>query len=316
MEPVERLLNLVALLLEAGKPVSFDRIRELLPEAYGHEDSESAKRMFERDKDLLRDYGVPLKMEATDIWEAEQGYVIRKDEYYLPEISFSPEEMAALFVAAKTGGQDVPAEQAVRKLLYGADGGVLAGAADGPLAAGPDTPSSRLLAAADAAQRSRRLRFGYRTSKGAVSDRQVDAYAMLCRGGHWYLVGMDADRLEIRAFRLSRFTQEPVDVGEGSEPPEGFRAADHVRAGPWGMGEPAERARIRFSPEVAWWAAAGLQGGAAEPVGPDGWQVLSVPLADEPALAAWVLQFGPDARVIEPESLRAEVVHRLEQILA
>src|SRR2546423_15358759 len=118
MEPLERLLNLVGLLLEAARPLTFDDIRETLPDAYGHGDPESAKRMFERDKDILRDYGIPLRLEATDPWEAEQGYVIRKDEYYLPEIAFSPEEMAALFVAAQTGGQDEPAEHAVRKLLY------------------------------------------------------------------------------------------------------------------------------------------------------------------------------------------------------
>ena len=184
MEPLEVLLNLVGLLLETSHPVTFEQVRDLLPEAYGHEDPESAKRMFERDKDLLRDYGVPLRMEATDIWESEQGYIIRKDEYYLPEISFTPEEMAALFVAAQTVGEDGAAEQAVRKLLYGADGVVLAGLAGGPLAAGPDTPAWLLLAAADAAQRLRRISFDYRNSRGQASHREVDAYSMACRGGH------------------------------------------------------------------------------------------------------------------------------------
>jgi proteasome accessory factor B len=270
--------------------------------------------MFERDKDALRDYDIPLELVYTDIWEVEQGYTIPKEKYYLPEIAFTPEELAALFVAAQAGAGSDPAEQAVRKLLYGADGGVLAGLEGGPLASG--TPGTLLLAAADAAQRRRQVRFGYRTSKGTVADRTVDAYAMLCRGGHWYLVGLDAEREGVRAFRLSRFTTEVHDVGQGSAPPEGFRAVDHVKAGPWGIGEPNATAVIAFAPDIAWWAAAGLPG--AEPVASagDGWTEVAVPLGDEADLAAWVLQFGPDARVVAPETLRDAVIARLEAILA
>jgi proteasome accessory factor B len=315
MEPLERLLNLVGLLLESSRPLTFEEIRDTLTDAYGHDDPESAKRMFERDKDVLRDYGIPLRMEGTDPWDAEQGYVIRKDEYYLPEITFSPDEMAALFVAAQTG-EDGSAGQAVRKLLYGAEGGVLAGLAGGPLAAGSDTPGVLLIAAADAAQRLRRVRFGYRTSKGAAGERDVDAYAMLCRGGHWYLVGFDRERDDVRAFRLSRFTGALLDEGEGSEPPEGFRAADHVAVGPWGIGEPSSRATIAFSPDSAWSATAGVRGALTGATRDDGWVEVSVPFAEESDLASWVLQFGPDAIVVEPGGLRGEVVARLEALRA
>ncbi len=314
VEPLERLLNLVALLLEARTPMTFEQIRGTLSDAYGQQDKDSAKRMFERDKDTLRDYGIPLELVATDIWDVEQGYTIPKEKYYLPEIAFSPQELAALFVAAQTGGGGDPAEQAVRKLLYGADGGVLAGLTGGPLASG--TPGTLLLAAADAAQRRRRVRFGYRTSRGAATDREVDAYAMLCRAGHWYLVGLDREREAVRAFRLTRFTSDIDDTGEGSEPPATFRPADHVLAGPWGVGEPSASATIAFAPQVVWWATAGLTGVSAGEAGPDGWTQVTVPLGDVADLAGWVLQFGPDARVVEPDELRAEVLGRLEAIRA
>ncbi len=314
VEPLERLLNLVALLLEARTPLTFEQIREVLPDAYGQQDKDSAKRMFERDKDTLRDYGVPLDLVGTDIWDVEQGYTISKEAYYLPEIAFTPQELAALFVAAQTGGGTDPAEQAVRKLLYGADGGVLAGLAGGPMATG--TPGALLLAAADAAQRRRRVRFGYRTSKGAATDREIDAYAMLCRGGHWYLVGRDVERDAVRAFRLSRLTSDVVDVGEGAEPPASFRAADHVLAGPWGVGEPSARATVAFAPEVVWWATAGLAGAAAGSPRDDGWTEVTVPLGDVSELGGWILQFGPDATVVAPGELRDEVLARLEAIRA
>ena len=82
MEPLERLLNLVGLLLETRTPLTFEQIRETL-EPYRQENVDSAKRMFERDKDILRDYGVPLELVDTDAWGTEQGYRIPKDQYYL-----------------------------------------------------------------------------------------------------------------------------------------------------------------------------------------------------------------------------------------
>jgi proteasome accessory factor B len=313
MEPLERLLNLVGLLLETSRPLTFEQIREAMPEAYGGENVDSAKRKFERDKDDLRNYDIPLEMHDVDAWGTEQGYVIPKERYYLPEISFTPEEMAALFVAAQTGGGDPTAEQAVRKLLYGAEGGVLAGLSGGGLAANGDTARRRLLAAADAASRQRRVLFGYRTSAGRTAERHVDAFAMVCRGGHWYLVGHDRERDAVRAFRLSRLTTDPEDDGEGVAPPVGFHAADHVQAGPWGAGEPRERAVIAFSPLVAWWATTGLKGAEVSAAREDGWIEVAVPLTDAPALAGWVLSFGSDAEAVAPEALRATVVGRLER---
>src|SRR5207244_7211775 len=59
MHPVERLLNLTALLLEASKPLTFSQIRERIP-AYGQRELTAAKRMFERDKDLPREPGIPI----------------------------------------------------------------------------------------------------------------------------------------------------------------------------------------------------------------------------------------------------------------
>jgi proteasome accessory factor B len=315
MQPLERLVNLVALLLEARTPLTFERIREKLSEAYEHEDVSSAKRMFERDKDVLRDIGVPIEVVATDAWDAEQGYRIPKDRYYLPEISFTPEEISALVVAARSGG-DASAEEAVRKLLSGAEGGLLAsmaGAIPGAMGGGVDP---RLPAAAEAVAGLRRVGFSYRTARGESSDRVVDAYGLVVRGGRWYLVGFDAVRGDIRSFRLSRFASDLEDLGEGGEPPEGFRAADAVQGGLWGPGEPRTTALVAFDPDVAWYATRGIAG--AETVGTrdDGWLEVRVPWQPGESLASWLLSFGPDAEALEPPELREEIVRRLEAALA
>jgi len=315
MHPLERLVNLVALLLESPRPLTFDQIRDAMPEAYAQGEIPSAKRMFERDKDILRDVGVPIEVASTDVWEVEHGYTIPKDRYYLPEIDLTPEEISALFVAARAGGEDSTAEQGVRKLLYGAEGRFLPGA-EPALAGDAARLDARVLAAAEAIGDRVGIRFNYRTSRGATSDREIDPYGLVVRGGHWYVVGLDGERGEIRSFRFSRMLGDVSRRGAASAPPEGFRAAEHVGAGPWGPGEAREHVVVAFSPDVAWWATKGIEG--IEDVGmrEDGWRVQRVPTAPGDGIVSWVLSFGPDAELLEPASLRQEVVRRLEVVLA
>jgi proteasome accessory factor B len=313
MEPLERLLNLVGLLLESRTPLTFEQIRDTL-DAYRADNVDSAKRMFERDKDLLRDYGVPLELADVDAWGTEQGYVIRKNEYYLPDISFTPEEVTALFVAAQGGREESAVEQGVRKLLYGAKGGVLTGHAGGPLVAGSDARSDTVVSAAEVAQRHDAVRFGYRTAQGSVSQREIDAYGVVFRGGHWYLVGHDHERDDVRAFRVSRLTTDLVVIGRASKPPpEGFRASDHVQAGPW-QSSGDDPAVVAFAPEIAWRAAATFAGAEERGTRQDGRAVVAIPFADERLLASLLLEYGPDAEVLGPPDLRDEIVGRLEAL--
>jgi proteasome accessory factor B len=270
--------------------------------------------MFERDKDVLREYGVPLELVDVDVWGTEQGYVIPKEKYYLPEIEFEPGELVALLVAAQSGGQDPAAESGARKLLYGADGGVLAGLGGGPLASGSDARSNLVHAVAEATQGLRRIRFTYRTSQGKTDDRDVDAWSMVFRAGHWYLVGHDRARDDVRAFRLSRMVGEIADTGAGSRPPDDFRAADHVNAGPWVAGGD-DRAVVVFSASRAWFAASQFPGAIEVGADEDGRVVMEIPMADEEAFAAMLLEYGPDAVVRSPASLRDAVVTRLEALL-
>lgn len=315
MHPLERLLNLVALLLNARIPLSFDQIRDTLQDAYRQTDRESAKRQFERDKDDLREIGIPIETEPIDILEPEMGYVIPKDRYYLPEIAFTPEEVAALFVAANLPGEDGEAADAFRKLALHADIGAVFGLAQ-TAAPGVDASAPHLLALGALVQGRRRVRFRYRTAQGEESERDVDAWRLVLRRGSWYLVGHDHDRGEPRSFRLTRIASEPEDLGEGAPPPEGFRAADQLAAGPWGPGEPEITATIAFGPKVAWWALAGIEGVRVRRTRDDGWVEAEMPAAWTEGFVAWVLSFGPDAILLGPEDLRAAVAARLEAVRA
>jgi predicted DNA-binding transcriptional regulator YafY len=142
----------------------------------------------------------------------------------------------------------------------------------------------------------------------------VDAHGVVFRGGHWYVVGFDHARGEIRAYRLSRCTTDPVDVGEGSEPPQGFDAASHVQAAPWSR-EARARALVAFEPGAAALALASFSGAERAQSSSDGRVLLQIPVADEDAAAGTLLQYGPDAEVLEPASLRGAVADRLREIV-
>ena len=111
---IERLLNLLAFLLTAERPVTAEEIRMTVA-GYAKESDEAFHRMFERDKALLRRMGIPLELKATDGWEVEYGYALHPDEYQLPDPDLNDEERAALWLAAQVvrlGGQPAgrPAE--------------------------------------------------------------------------------------------------------------------------------------------------------------------------------------------------------------
>jgi len=228
MHPLERLVNLVALLLSTRIPVTFQEIREKLP-AYSQDDVESAKRMFERDKDALRAAGVPVEVAPVDAWESETGYIIPEDEYYLPEISFTEGEASALVVLAATpAGDDEDAVRALRKLFFGAERSPLAGPGPSVPAVVDEADDPRAAAVANAISRRRCIHFRYKSVTGETSERRLDPYALVWRSGHAYAVGLDRDRGEIRAFRVSRFASDPTEQSESSAPPKGFVAREHV----------------------------------------------------------------------------------------
>jgi predicted DNA-binding transcriptional regulator YafY len=56
--------------------------------------------MFERDKNELRDLGVPLETGRPSRSSTVEGYRINRDAYELPEIDLTREETAAVAVAA------------------------------------------------------------------------------------------------------------------------------------------------------------------------------------------------------------------------
>ena len=95
----ERLLSIVVLLLSARRYLTAEEIRAAV-RGYPEQD-EAFKRMFERDKEELRDLGIPLETGLTNPLDDEVGYRISRQDYALPEIRLEADEAAVLGIAAR-----------------------------------------------------------------------------------------------------------------------------------------------------------------------------------------------------------------------
>lgn len=303
---LERLLNLLAALLTADRPVSAEEIRYTVAGYEGKSD-DAFHRMFERDKDLLREMGIPLELKPTDIWEVEFGYVLPPEQYQLEDPGLTDEERTALWLAAQVvrlGGQPQGPE-AILKL-----GGIPFSGGGEPLAAELGLGAADLSTAFQAVAKRSVLKFSYRARR-----RRVHPYGLVHQRGHWYVVGKEVGA-EIKAFRVDRISE--IEVGSepgGFDRPKGFKATRALPHAPWEAGDEDVTSRVRFDADVAWWAERQLPAHADRVHHRDGSITVNLEVANEDAFIGWMLAFEEKAEVLTPPQLRDRLVERVRGTL-
>jgi proteasome accessory factor B len=324
VDRLERLVNLVAALIDTDRPLTRSEIRERI-EGYS-DDPEAFRRNFERDKELLREMGMPLLTEPVDqnLGGDEVGYRIPRERYELPDPGLDDSELAALRLAASAVQVDSPwADEAVTRALRKLGGAVSdsqggrSGNGDLPAA---DRSQARLAAlpAEDAAAAAfaaigerRRLRFSYRGE-----ERVVDPWRLSFRRGRWYLAGYDQARGDERLFRLDRV--------EGEMQPEGPAGAFERPTGIAGKPPPAWRigdedevtAELLADPDQVRFVRDSLEGEGSEEERSNGSVVFRFPVRNVPAFRSLVLGFLEHVEVLGPPALREDLVTWLESIAA
>jgi proteasome accessory factor B len=306
------LLNLVICLLHTRSFLTADRIRDLVP---GYDDTpseEAFKRAFERDKEDLRDLGIPLETGTNSAFDDEPGYRIARRDYALPEVTLEPDEAAAVGLAARmwsSAAMGAAATRALRKLE----------AAGVELATLPEGLQPRLEPSgaafpllAEAVHDGRVVAFDYRTgASGEQSRRTVEPWGVVWWHGRWYLVGHDRDRDAVRVFRISRIAGVPATTGPAGAVarPEGLDLTAVVAS--YDRATPSATAHVR----VRTGRGHGLRRTAAavEPAG-DGWDLLEVAFADAERLADALLPYGCDAVAVDPPEVVEVVVRRLRTL--
>lgn len=319
---VERLVNLVIALLSTRGYITAEKIRSSVAGYSESPSLEAFSRMFERDKNELRDLGIPLEVGRVSALDAGEGYRINRDAYSLPPVELTADEAAAVAVATQLweSPELITATQGALLKLRAAgvdvdpfdDGTPVAIASpEGvPGLRGSEDVLGILLSAIDSRQA---VRFPHRPSRAEpYTMRTVEPWGVVTQKGRWYLVGHDRDRDATRTFRLSRIGVDVEPIGPAgavtvpdgtdlrkivaqtiAETPTGTRALVWVADG---RGTALRRA--------------GRSTGARQLGGRDG-EVLELEISSTDRLAREIAGYGVDAVVLEPQPLRDDVLGRL-----
>ncbi|MBI3181505.1 MAG: WYL domain-containing protein [Myxococcales bacterium] len=318
MERTERLLDLVALLLDAREPVSWAELREAFGEDYGGS-QDAAERKFERDKAELLELGIPITYVQCDD-DRKDGYVLDREAYYLPEVGLTPEELAVLYAAgsAALASGAFPARldlaHALRKIGFFAGSELPIPKVRMELGAGHDAPELaarlELLWAAASSRKSVDITY-YSPRSGELTRRRVDPYGLALRRGLWSLVSRCHLRGGVRTFHVHRIRELEVNAARPRssdfEVPKDFRLEDHVARYPWqhSFHEPLE---VRLGLEGELVAMAERLFPTAEVARRLRSATVTVRATDLEGLLKYALSLGAKCRVLSPE--QAVLRHR------
>lgn len=303
----ERLLTLVFVMLGSRRGVSRDRLREVIPDYAASASEQAFERMFERDKESLRELGIPVETVQLDsAHDDEWGYRIDPRAYELPAVAFTTDELIALDIAArawKRAALEGVAAIALRKLeSTGLD--VPDDVASVPVETrlGVSEPAFADLMGAIIERRP--VQFDYRKPGGDSEHRSVEPWGLVLRRGSAYLVAHDTDRDDRRVFRVSRI-EGTIARGHAGvvTVPEGVDLRALV-----GDGEPetfSGNATLRVVPGRA------MSLRRMANAEPDDLEI-TVPFRSLERFEREVAAYGPDVVVLAPPQLRSAVIRRLE----
>ena len=352
----QRWLDLLAFLIGRHFPVSVEQLMEGVPayardwEAGDDTARDSVRRKFERDKDELRELGIPLETVDFSVeGEPQKGYLLAKRDFYLPylkivggpatggearsrrsgetgrprqkgvpdfELSAAEAGVAldALWRAARLPHYPYAAE--ARSAFHKLSGDFDPDAFQRPPIVHLDGPRSEEMAPAlrllaEALNARKRVTLTYHgIHRDEETERDVAPYGLVFQGGHWYLVGQDALRDDLRVLRVSRMRDLAANRAaphtHDYEIPEDFRLEDSLGKEAWELGSAGEgelEARVRFRFPLSLWAERNAHG-ELEGEADDGASVRRFTVRQVHPFLRWVLTFEGEAEILEPPELR------------
>lgn len=226
----ERLVNLTMALLASRR---YMKKSEIFEKVAGYSGSaETKERMFERDKDDLRNLGIEIEVASQDpLFEDEAGYRIKPESYRFPLKDLTENEKNILATALalwESSGFEKMASDTSRRLLSGAnfnEGELTSYVSPVELVEESLSEIAKALALRSAVE------FQYQKPDSDISElRSVHPMGLSTWRGSWYLVGEDSGRKDIRAFKLSRICSQ-ISVSKKRdmyEIPKEFSVSDYL----------------------------------------------------------------------------------------
>jgi proteasome accessory factor C len=328
-EKLIRQLSLISYLMAERRPVTANEIRRDV-EGYSVMNEDAFARRFYADRSELESLGIVLSVEKPVDGQVEQEtYTLPPENFHLPPIEFSDEELAALHTALQLlDGEFAYAEPlrlALQQISWGRPSPL--GAPEQHTvalgitgSAGGHETSQRLAKIETAIFRRKTIVFDYYTmERDDVGTRRVDPYQLLYQGGQFYLVGRSHERDAIRVFRLSRMRGKvgyATKAEHDFQRPAGFDPRAYADRIHWQFGDPVGSAEVWIAGHIAWQIERHFgRYGEMHPDGDGGDRVFTTPYANSRQLIAWVLGLREHARVLGPPELAAELDERLELLI-
>ena len=305
MHQLERVTNLLALLLSTRRHLTFDEIRNELKGQYP-DNLVAARAAFERDKAILRDEGIPISSEVQGGDKAGiTGYRIDRSAYELGDLQLTGREAAALRIAvsALRMGQSW-GEEALWKVDM--DSGLEA--SPQPVVQASLPVDQKLPSLHDAMSRLQVVSFTYNGR-----TRELEPFGLLARSGWWYLVGNDRSVNAMRTFRVDRISSDVVVLeGETFERPADFDVRTSFPADlkelPDSIDVGGDIAKVLIDATDVNTVLGQYGPDALVERHRDGSATFAIPCANVQAFEHWLLGFLDRAEVLEPVKLPQHVV--------
>lgn len=267
--------------------------------------TDSLNKKFERDKEELKSMGIPLRTSEPEN-PADAVYFIPSDEY---TFSFSAAELSLLTAASAVWSESAHSVEAseARLRLLAADGVDSAAANFAPRI---DTHDAAYPAVADAITKNQVVRFPYlKPGQAKYEVRTVTPLSVVNYDGRWHLLAFDHDREAERTFLLRRIVGKvsPVSHATPAQKPDARAAGlfiEHLHQ-LWDSLE----ATIRVTPGTK--ASVALSNRRSTVIDGD---TYTIHYLDEAVLADELCEYGAEAIVLSPISLRDAVIARLERL--
>jgi proteasome accessory factor BC len=326
-----RQLSLVAYLMAEQRPVTARDVKTHV-EGYSDMGDEAFARRYYADRRELQDLGIPIAS-SRDEFTSEELYSLREEQYFLPPIELTDDELAALQTSFYLlEGQFAYAEPLRLALQNLALGRAWPGTDPGPKTAPvellaplyTDEIAARLAKLEQAISKQRTVKFRYWTiSSDSEAERTVNPYGLWEMNGIWYVVGDDLDREpddgRRRTFRVSRIRGEIKFATRRERDfriPDDFNVTAYRDRPPWKLSaDEAGTAVIEVSADATWLVERryGAYGEVEELS--DGSARFTTPYSDLPALSAWILALGGRAHPVEPEAVVEAVSADLRAVI-
>ena len=304
---IERLINLTIALLATKRYLTKS---EIFRTVEGYEGSaETKERMFERDKDDLRNLGITIDVGSFDpLFSDEAGYRIKSENYQLDLGEVTSTEISLLSLAAEAWQGAALEDAAQSAILKLSSIGVPADPIDIPgLSPKLSNSSTDLVAITDAIAHSNYLHFDYLSPNLEAQERTIVPIALSNRSGFWYVSGVDQEIQEVRTFRLDRIIGaiEVLKNKNAFEFPADFDF-DLVN-----VTAPNRVAVI----DVRKGKGHALRTLSESTMDLGEWDQIKVPIHSIQTLAAEILWHGEDVFVHQPTDLREYIVEQLQALV-